>query len=86
MKLDWRAVRPEHAARACELVSLSASDARKTKGLFVLFKGGRLPAKDVARVAYRLAHELPEGVSIAFASGEGTLKRLQELGLEVQRL
>jgi hypothetical protein len=86
MKLDWRAVRPEHAARACELVSLGAADARKTKGLFVLFGGRRLPAKDVARVAYKIAHELPQSASIEFASGEGTLKRLQELGLEVQRL
>ena len=87
MKLDWRAVRPEHAMKACELVSQALSGKKvKEKGLFVIFSGTRLPAKRVARTAYQLAHDLPSDAAITFASGDGTLRRLQELGLNVERL
>jgi hypothetical protein len=85
MKLDWNTVTREHAAKACELISQNIGEMQKVKGLFVVFRGSRLPAKNVARVAYCLAHGLPLDASIKFASGEGTLKRLQELGLEVGR-
>jgi hypothetical protein len=87
MKLDWRAVRPEHATKACELVADALTGKKiKEKGLFVIFGGNRLPAKNVARAAYQLAHNLPSDTTVAFASGDGTLRRLQELGLQVQRL
>jgi hypothetical protein len=82
--VNWKLVQRDHVAQACELISKSAKSARAS-GLFVLVKGKRLPAKDVARTAYLLAIGKPIDTPIKFASGQGTLDMLQRLGFQVER-
>ncbi len=87
MALEWSKLEAEHVSRACSLLTEGRvkSSPRKT-GLFVIFEGQRLPAKQVAKLAYCLANQLPLDSTLNFASGEGTLKRLQELGAKVERV
>ena len=87
MALDWSTVTPEHATKACDLLLKDPKNASgRATGLFVVIDGQRLPAKRVLRLAYALANKLsPESVP-RFASGEGTLKALQRLGLTVERI
>jgi hypothetical protein len=87
MPLDWKSIRTEHVAEACELVARGDCLPRaRAKGIFVVRNGERLPAKQVLRLAYCVAHGLPLGTPLKFASGEGTVTRLRTLGFEVQRL
>jgi hypothetical protein len=87
MALEWSKVKSEHVAGACALIANGRvkSEARE-KGLFVMFQGQRLSAKQVVRLAYCLAHHLSLEADVKFASGEGTLKRLQDLGAKVERV
>jgi hypothetical protein len=84
MTLDWKTVRSEHVAKACQLVASGTSPRAKAKGIFVLRNGARLPAKHVLRVAYCIANGLPLNSTLKFSSGEGTVSRLRGLGFEVE--
>jgi hypothetical protein len=84
MALNWSSVTPEHVKAALVLVSKRrASD--KVSGLVVRHEGRTLPAKEVLRAAYLLANQMPESADVRFASGDGTLTRLQRLGFEAWR-
>lgn len=87
MALEWSKVSSEHVARACALLADGqVKSAAREKGLFVVFQGRRFAAKQVARLAYCLAHQLSLDAEIKFASGQGTLERLQGLGAKVERV
>jgi hypothetical protein len=86
MALDWTSIKPQHAEAACEALLRGEHRPRVTaKGLFVLYRNQYLPAKHVLRIAYCMANNLPLDKSIKFSSGEGTLRRLTDLGLQVER-
>lgn len=86
MALNWKTLRAEHVQKACEMLLAGQHRPRpNAKGLYVDFQGHRLPAKQVMRVAYCLANDLSPDANLKFASGEGTLKRLQDLGFSVER-
>lgn len=86
MALEWSTVKREHVTRACELLVAGEHRPRaQAKGLFVVFGAQRLPAKHALRLAYCLANGLPLDGPVKFASGEGTVRFLKELGLAVER-
>lgn len=86
MALDWSTVKPEHVARACELLAAGQHIPRvQAKGLFVVFGHENLPAKQVMRLAYCLANNMPLNATPKFASGEATLNLLRGLGFSVTR-
>ena len=86
MALDWFTVKAEHVRAACDLVMRGENQPRaKAKGIFVLFDGQFLPAKHVLRTAYCIANKLPADSAPKFASGEGTIKVLRDLGFTVER-
>jgi hypothetical protein len=85
MALNWSSVKVEHVQAAFDVLK-GRSNLTKRRGLVVRHQGFVLPAKDVLRVAYRLANALPEDVEIKFSSGDGTLNVLQRLGFEAERI
>lgn len=86
MALDWSTIHREHVTRACELLIAGQHRPRvSAKGLFAIYQDQRLPAKQVIRLAYCLANNFPLDTDVKFASGEGTLKRLRELGFSAER-
>lgn len=86
MALSWNIVTAEHVRQACELVATGESAPRtKAKGIFVVHRGKRLPAKHVLRTAYLLAKGSPLDTELRFSSGESTVQRLRRLGFEVIR-
>ena len=85
MALNWKSVTAEHVQEAIKQVGASKSTNRSS-GL-VLVDGSRTySAKDVLRVAYRLANRLPSGSVVKFSSGDGTLNVLTKLGFDAKRL
>lgn len=87
MGLDWSKLHAEHVAGACALLAQGrVKSAAREKGLFVIFEGHRLSAKQVAKLAYCIANSLPLDAPVKFASGDGTLKRLEALGAKVERV
>lgn len=85
MSMNWKAVTREHVARACALVAKRAASSG-ARGLFVVHEGRRLPAKEVARVAYLLASSQPLDAAIKFASGESMLNMLRRHGCTTERI
>jgi len=85
--LDWTSVTPENVTEACELV-LKGEHRPKVgaKGIFVIFKEQRLPAKHVARLAYCLANRLPLESKLKFSSGDGIVNLQQKRGHTVTRI
>lgn len=85
--MNWKLVQREHVQQAAELIRTGrlAKPAR-SRGLFVLVNGERLPAKDVARAAYLLAMGKPADTHLDFASGQTTLDMFDRLGFQVERL
>lgn len=81
MALNWFSVKVGHVQAAFDVLK-GRSNLTKRRGLVVRHQGFVLPAKDVLRVAYRLANALPEHVEIKFSSGDGTLNVLLRLGFE----
>jgi hypothetical protein len=66
-------------------VERSASTNRRS-GL-VIMDGARIySAKEVLRVAYRLANRLRDDSVVKFSSGDGTLNVLKKLGFEARRI
>ena len=85
-KIEWRAIHADHVQRACELTLGGQYPARaKAKGIVIRFREQELPAKHVVKLAYCLAKGLPLGTEVNFASGDGTIKLLRQLGFEAQR-
>ena len=86
MALNWKSVKAEHVARACELLLKEGGKRNAAKGIFVLFDGQRLPAKHAVRLAYCLANGLPHDSKLKFSSGDGTVNLLQKLDFSVERV
>jgi hypothetical protein len=86
MALDWKSVKAEHVAKACQIVSSGVAPRASAKGIFVLIDGKRLPAKQVLRLAYCLAQGIPLDSKVKFSSGAGTVNRLRALGCEVEHV
>lgn len=83
--INWRLVTFEHVRRACEVVAARSSATSPGRGLFVIYQGQRLAAKEVARVAYLLSSSQPLDTRLKFASGESILNLLRRLGCHVER-
>jgi len=83
MALNWSTVRAKDVERACEEL---AKEPRDTKtGLIVAYHGRALRAKEVLRLAYRYANDLPDTVTLEFSSGDTTLVILKRLGFRAER-
>jgi hypothetical protein len=84
--LNWKSVTAEHVREAMQHVG--ASKAKKNgMSRLVLIDGSRMySAKEVLRVAYRLANKLPRDSVVKFSSGDGTLNVLRKLGFVAKRL
>ena len=86
MSMNWRIVDSDHVKRACDIVASGKHGvAVRGRGLFVVHNAVRLPAKEVARVAYLLATSKPLDAPLRFASGESILNLLRKLGCRVER-
>jgi hypothetical protein len=85
MTLNWNSVRAEHVQQACQRLS-AARAARPPTGIVVWYEEQPLRAKEVLRIAYRLANRLPETADLRFSSGDATLRFLNQLGFKVERL
>jgi hypothetical protein len=83
MILNWKTVRAEHVSRACDMVAAQRSS--PASGIVVWHNEQQLPAKEVLRIAYRLANGLRENDEVKFSSGEPTLRLLAALGFRVER-
>jgi hypothetical protein len=84
MNLNWKAVRAEHVSKACDIVAAERSIA--ASGIVIWYHQQSLPAKQVLRVAYRLANDLPDDHEVRFSSGEPTIRMLTALGFRVERI
>ena len=84
MALNWKSVTADHVRAALKQVAASKS-ADRVSGLVIVNEGRTLPAKEVLRVAYRLANRLPHDAPLKFSSGDGTLNVLQRLGFNAKR-
>jgi hypothetical protein len=85
MALKWNTVRPEHVRSACEQVS-AGKPRTTTSGLIVWHGEQALPAKEVLRIAYRLANNLGSDEDVNFSSGDATLRLLVTLGFSAERI
>jgi hypothetical protein len=85
MALKWQTVTAEHVNAAIREVA-GMNSANRTAGLVVHDNGRTLAAKEVLRVAYRLANRLPSDAPLKFSSGDGTLNILLSLGFKAERL
>ena len=86
MALNWSSVKPEHVKKACDLLKGRKSTGRMPSGLVVHHEGLILPAKEVLRLAYRLANGLADDERLIFSSGDATLNRLRKLGFSAERI
>ena len=87
MPINWDTVRAEHVKRACELLISGEGELKgRAKNLFVEYQEHSLPAKQVLRLSYLFANRLPLDTTLKFASGDGTMSRLQGLGFTVRRV
>jgi hypothetical protein len=82
--LNWKSIRAEHVKESIRRVA-GQSKRDRTTGLVIVADGRRLPAKEVLRIAYRIANNLPDSAQVKFSSGEGTLSVLRQLGFVVER-
>jgi hypothetical protein len=83
--LNWKTVTAEHVRAALKQVAASKS-ANRPSGLIIVDGDRALSAKEVLRVAYRLANQLPSDATVKFSSGDGTLNVLVGLGFDAKRL
>ena len=84
MTLNWKSVTAHHVQLACAHVS-SISPRGKSSGIIVWDGEKALPAKEVLRVAYRLANDLSESEELRFSSGDSSIAILQRLGFRAER-
>lgn len=85
MALNWKSVSADHVRQACEDVSERRKIQRES-GLVIWHNDHALPAKEVLKVAYRIANHLPEDAELRFSSGDATLRLLTQLGFKAERL
>jgi len=85
MSLNWKSVRAEHVQQACQRLSATRV-ARPLTGIVIWYEEQPLRAKEVLRIAYRLANRLPDTAGLRFSSGDATLHLLNQLGFKVERL
>ena len=86
MAINWNTVRADHVVQAFDLVSADAKTRhQRVTGIFVRSGDDLLPAKQVIRIAYLVANNLPLDTKLKFTSGEGTVNRLRDLGFHVER-
>jgi hypothetical protein len=86
MKMDWGTVKAHHVSQACDTLLKSTRPGAKPSRLIVVHKDQQLPAKEVLRLAYRLANNLPPETKLKFASGENSLQLLRSLGFQAERM
>lgn len=87
MALDWSTVSSEHVRKACEILAQGPQkSSARVSGLFLLHGLHKLQAKQVVRVAYCLANNLPKDSKLKFSSGDATLHMLERLGFAVERV
>jgi hypothetical protein len=84
MALNWSTVKSEHVETSFDVLKGRAK-LMKHRGLVVRHQGLVLPAKEVLRVAYRLANGLPDNAEVKFSSGDSMLNKLRRLGFDVER-
>ncbi len=84
MALNWKSVTADHVQAALKQVAATKPSDRAS-GLIIVDEGRMLPAKEVLRVAYRLANKLPTDAPLKFSSGDGTLNVLLRLGFNAKR-
>jgi hypothetical protein len=84
MPLNWKSVTAEHIRQACRIVAASQA-AKRASGIVIWYNEHPLPAKEVQRVAYRIANNLSEDTELKFSSGDSTLTLLSRLGFRVER-
>jgi hypothetical protein len=85
MGLNWKSVKREHIEKAC--IQVAGAHISKRAARIVLWHAEQpLPAKEVMRVAYRLANALPADAELRFSSGDATIHVLQRLGFQAERL
>ncbi len=85
MSLNWKSVTADHVREALHRV-LAARSTNRTSGLIVMEGDRAVSAKEVLRVAYRIANRLPADAEIKFSSGDGTLNILRNLGFSATRV
>ena len=86
MALNWNSVKAGHVTEACRQLRQGVKPVRlKSSGIFIIFEGEDLPAKQVMRVAYLLANNMTLDAKLRFSSGDSTVKRLRNLGFQVER-
>lgn len=85
MPLNWKSISSDHVREACERLAAMRSHKPAT-GIVVWHKEQTLPAKELLRIAYRIANGLPENAELRFSSGDATLRLLNHLGFKVERL
>ena len=85
MAPNWKSVTAEHVREACARVYL-ANPTPKVRGIVVWDGNHALAAKEVLRVAYRLANDLPDSKDVRFSSGDGSLALLLRLGFRAERI
>jgi hypothetical protein len=82
--VNWKSISTDHVRESIRRVAAESKKDRES-GLVILANQRVLSAKEVLRMAYRIANNLPEDAPIKFSSGEGTLSVLRELGFSVER-
>lgn len=85
MALKWSSVSAQDVERACAQVAGRAKK-DKASGIVIWSAGRALPAKEVLRVAYRLANHLPDTAELRFSSGDASIGALRRLGFRAERL
>lgn len=85
MALNWKSVTADHVREALSHVLASRSNNRLS-GLIITEGDRAVAAKEVLRLAYRIANKLPDDASVKFSSGDGTLNILRNLGFSATRL
>jgi hypothetical protein len=81
----WSSVRAISVAQAREeIASRHTSD--KTTGIAVFYRGRSLAAKEVLKIAYRLANGLDDASVLNFSSGNVSIAMLRRLAFKAKRL
>jgi cell division GTPase FtsZ len=83
--LNWKTVTSEHVREALRQV-LASRTINRASGLVIIEGDRAVSAKEVLRVAYRIANKLPADQAIKFSSGDGTLNILRNLGFSAARV
>ena len=83
--MKWASVKAHHVNQACDVL-MRSTVSPKPRGLVVIYKNQKLPAKAVLRLAYCLANDIPTETHIKFSSGENSLMLLRSLGFSAERL